>query len=108
MKILIVLLIWTGCLLLYLTSSKQQLLNTYFPKLFAWLGFVLFQGLAVYYLSRFFDPITTGLIWLMLLMCIWIGLTLIASHLTSRICLVSTLGISFFSLIMLLGANYVA
>ena len=108
MKLLLVLVIWLGCLLPYLSSARQQLINTSIPRLPAWIAFIILQSLAAYGLSYFYTPLVTGLIILMLVMCMWIGFVLIAAHLSKRLLLVCTLTAGFFCLIFLTGITYVA
>lgn len=108
MKFLIILCAWIGCLLPYLSSSKQQLISHQLSKPLAWSAFTLLQGLAIVGLAKFYGTIAACLIWLMLVTCMWVGLTLLASHLSQRLLLVGTLGVCFFSLVTLCGINYVA
>lgn len=108
MKILIVLLIWAGCLLPYLASTRQQLLPVQVPKAVAWAGFCILQLLAVFGFSYFYDAIAASLIVLMFVMCMWVGLTIVAAHLSRRLVLVCTIAIVFFSLITLTGVGHVA
>lgn len=108
MKLLIVLFIWTGCLLPYLASSRQQLIPKKLPKLAAWLAFTVLQVIASWGLSYFYQPMAACLIVLMLVMCMWIVITIISSHLSSRLLLVCSIAVVFFSMITLTGVGHVA
>ena len=108
MKLLITLTAWLGCLLPYLASQRQQLLAHPIPKTLAWLGFVISHAIAYWGLLAFFDPITAGLVWLMLLSCMWVAVILLASHMTQRALLVSVIAVVVFSLILVSGGNHVA
>lgn len=108
MKLLMILPVWTGCLLPYLASSRQQLLLAKLPKVPAWIGFCLLQVFAIWGLSSFYGTMAASLIVLMLVMCMWIGLVLLASHLARRLMILCIIAIGFFSLIALSGIAYVA
>ncbi len=108
MKLFVTLVVWTGCLLPYLASSRQQLLASKLPRFLSWCGFTLLQAIAIYGLGTLYSTLISGLIVLMLVMCMWVGLILVASHLSGRLLLVSTIGLAFFSAVTLTGMNHVA
>ncbi|OUR60463.1 hypothetical protein A9Q74_13560 [Colwellia sp. 39_35_sub15_T18] len=105
-----VLLVWFACLLAYLSSPKQQLLDKSLSKLSAWFGFTGLLTMALWGFSDTYSYLVSSLLMLMLVMVMWTLLILVASHKTKRIFSVVSLGGCLFLLITavtFIGEHYV-
>ncbi|MFD1216807.1 hypothetical protein [Microbulbifer celer] len=96
-------LIFGGCLLTYLASSRQRLLAKPFARKPAWGLFAAVQMLAWVILAGIYPPFSAALLVLTLVMSVWIGLVLVSAHMTGRPLLVGSMGLVLFSLIMVTG-----
>lgn len=106
-----VLSVWFACLLAYLSSPKQQLLDKSLPKLFAWFSFASLLTIAFLGFSYTYSYLVSSLMILMLVMVMWTLLILVASHKAKRIFGVVSLGAGLFLLITavtFIGEHYVA
>lgn len=103
MKILAVVLAWTGCVLPYLASKRQQLLVKTLPGHLAWGGFGILQLLAVMALSTVYSTTIAFFLVLMVVMCSWSALILAAGHLRGRPVMICSLGVVVLSVVMVVG-----
>lgn len=100
--------LWVGCSLSYLSSPKQKLIKSKLKNHVAWGGFFCSLIISIIGFGQIYSYLISSLITLVLVMCMWTTLVLVSSHLTERLILVFSLGITVFFLIALTGANDVA
>ncbi|WDE12564.1 hypothetical protein [Thalassomonas haliotis] len=119
MSFLSISLLWVGCLLPYLCSPKQQLIDKPLPKVLGWSGFVLALAWTLVQMAQQQGYLVASIFVLASVMCMWTALVLVSphiakrlalvsSHIEKRLVLVSSLGIAFFSLIAMTGSYHVA
>ena len=98
-------LIWIGCLVSYLSSSKQKLNEKIMGKLPSWSTFIACLLLAIYSFSYHYGVVVAVLMTLLLVMAMWLFLVIFSSHKNNKVMLVSTFGFSLFSGILVLGVR---
>ncbi len=76
--------VWMACLLAYLGSDKQQVLDKPFSKPLAWLGFIVFNSVACYQLIGQYAELSASLMLLTLIMMMWIVIVLSAPHIKAK------------------------
>ncbi|WDE06098.1 hypothetical protein SG34_003980 [Thalassomonas viridans] len=119
MSFLSITLLWAGCLLPYLSSEKQQLIDKPLSKALGWSGFVLALIGALVLQAQQQGYLVASISILAAVMCMWTVLVLaapyiskrrilISSDVEKRLVLASSLGIAFFSLIAMTGSFHVA
>lgn len=103
MKLLVVLMVWLGCLAPYLASKQNRLSQSHLPKSLAWVFFSVLQIAAVSLLQAPYGFASANLIVLTLLMCMWPVLVFSAPYFKQRTLLLSSVALSIFALISATG-----
>ena len=96
-------LVFAGCLLTYLASTRQRLLANPLERKSAWALFTGLQLLACVLLANVYPPVSAALLVLTLVMFWWVALVLASAHLARRPLLVGSLGLILSSLFMVTG-----
>ena len=108
MALLSVFILWFGCLIPYLASDKQQLIQKKISKHFDWSAFSVAIILAVMCLAPSLGYIVASLQILVIIMTIWTVLILMAAHLVKQFITVCTIGVVLFLLITLTEVSFIA
>lgn len=76
--------VWLACLLAYLGSEKQQVLDKPLNKLSAWIGFLLLNAMACYQLVNQYAELSACVMLLVLVSLMWIIIVLSAPHVKTK------------------------